>query len=184
MTLYHISENSNISEFHPRPIQNGSCGLEGNAVWAVDEIHLANYLLPRDCPRVTFAISNTTTEEDKKRYFGSTYANRIIAIESSWLKNVLSRTLYRYDFCDESFTLIDITAGYYISRKSIKPEKVTVITNVLETLLTFNIELQIMPLLWKLRENIIKSSLDYSIIRMRNATIPPEGISSFHPIQQ
>ncbi len=33
-------------------------------VWAVDRFHLHNYLLPRDCPRVTYYTAPTSAPED------------------------------------------------------------------------------------------------------------------------
>ena len=53
--LFHVSEDPAIEDFHPRP---SSVAPEvGPIVWAVAESHLPNYLLPRDCPRVTFGVS-------------------------------------------------------------------------------------------------------------------------------
>ena len=82
MILYHISEEAGIEVFVPRPVKNQSCGVEGNAVWAIDEEHLANYLLPRDCPRVTYFIDAKTTMADVAKFFGHTYATRAIAVET------------------------------------------------------------------------------------------------------
>jgi hypothetical protein len=39
-----------------------------------------------------------------------------------------------------------------------------------------------MPLLWKLQEAVINSTLGYSIIRMNKAKLPPEGIEAYHPL--
>ena len=51
--LFHISEESDIARFEPRasgyPIPPGHL-----VVWAIDESRLCNYLLPRECPRVTY----------------------------------------------------------------------------------------------------------------------------------
>jgi hypothetical protein len=56
--LYHVSENFAISRFVPRPAK----GLAEPVVWAVNGVRLRNYLLPRDCPRVTFFAGERTTE--------------------------------------------------------------------------------------------------------------------------
>ena len=44
MRLFHVSEQSDIDQFEPRMHYE----LEREVVWAVDDDHLPNYLLPRD----------------------------------------------------------------------------------------------------------------------------------------
>ena len=48
--LFHISEESDIARFEPRASEYAT----GLVVWAIDETRLCNYLLPRECPRVTY----------------------------------------------------------------------------------------------------------------------------------
>jgi hypothetical protein len=48
--LFHVSEQANIGRFDPRPSEFASVPV----VWAIDDARLRNYLVPRDCPRVTF----------------------------------------------------------------------------------------------------------------------------------
>jgi hypothetical protein len=78
--------------------------------------------------------------------------------------------------------LVDKIAGYYISRKSVVPVSETKIDNIMVALLEHDVELRIMPSLWKLREAVINSTLQYSIIRMNNAQPPPEGSEVYHPL--
>jgi hypothetical protein len=180
--IYHISEERGIREFIPRPISNNNCGIQGDAVWAIDKEHLVNYLLPRDCPRVTFFIQHQTTEEDRRRFFSSSYASRIIAIESGWLDQIATTNLIQYEFESSQFKCIDSCAGYFISREIVRPIGEYEITDLLKVISEMNTEIRITPMLWKIREEVINSSLGYSIIRMRNAKQPPEGISMFHPL--
>jgi hypothetical protein len=184
MTLYHISEEVNIKIFDPRPIQINNYKIEGNAVWAIDGEHLVNYMLPRDCPRVTFYAGDKTTKPDIDKFFKDTYAARIIAIESLWIERILNQRLIQYEFDDSKFTCIDETAGYFISRDPVTPIKETIIENPVLKILGTNTELRVMPLLWKLREEVINSTLEFSIIRMRNAQSPPEGIEQFYPVSK
>ena len=184
MILYHISENPNIQRFNPRPILNQNCEIVGNAVWAIDEDHLANYLLPRDCPRLVFFKNNNSTKADIEKFSGNSSADRIIAVESFWGSQIFEQNLFQYEFDDSQFSCIDESAGYFISRDTVNPIKATCISNGLLRILSTNTEFRIMPSLWKLREDVINSSLGYSIIRMRNAQLPPEGIDRFHPLPQ
>jgi hypothetical protein len=179
--LFHISEEPDIKIFNPRPVK---AGLEGNAVWAIDEEHLPNYLLPRDCPRVTYFIDEKTNGYDIKKFFSETYAKRIIAVETKWLKQIVDQPLYKYEFRADNFELADKTAGYYISRKSVKPENTSKIENPLYAMFESNIELRVMPLLWKLREEVINSTLGFSIIRMNEAQKPPEGLENYYPLPE
>jgi hypothetical protein len=48
--LFHVSEDSGIERFEPRP----SRYADEPVVWAIDADRLRNYLLPRQCPRVTY----------------------------------------------------------------------------------------------------------------------------------
>jgi hypothetical protein len=70
--LYHVSEEPGLAVFHPRPDPNGKLG---SVVWTIDYEHLPNYPLPRECPRVTFAVGPDTTDEDRARFFGSASAS-------------------------------------------------------------------------------------------------------------
>lgn len=45
--VFHVSETPAIARFEPRAREIGH-----PVVWAIDDLHLPNYWLPRDCPRV------------------------------------------------------------------------------------------------------------------------------------
>ena len=182
--LYHISEQPGIRVFEPRPVENESSGVKGSAVWAIDEEHLPNYLLPRDCPRVTYFVDHGTTEADAQRFFGGTHAKRIIAVETGWFERITRQRLYRYEFGGAGFGCVDTTAGYYVSRTAVTPVKETAIDDPLSLLVQSGVELRVTPLLWRLREQVIHSTLGYSIIRMRNAEAPPEGAGRYHPLPE
>jgi hypothetical protein len=151
-------------------------------VWAIDFEHLPNYLFPRDCPRVTFFAKPESDPEDMKRLMGGTSAKSVVAIEAVWLPEVQKQCLYRYEFNPEGFSLVDEVAGYWISRHPVIPIAETRIDNILTALLEHDIELRIMSSLWKLREEVINSTLGYSIIRMNKAQLPPEGLAAYHPL--
>jgi len=168
-TLYHISDLPNIERFDPRPSPPNPYALPGEMVWAVDAAHLHNYLLPRDCPRVTFFATDESDPADTDRLLCGTTAKYGVAIESGWLKRVQEQTLYRYDFAPDTFTLVDAGAGYYYSREAVVPLFVTPLTDLLAELLAYDVEMRVMPSLVKLYETVIASTLQFSIIRWRNA---------------
>jgi hypothetical protein len=47
------------------------------------------------------------------------------------------------------------------------------IDDLLAELISHNVELRVMPSLWKLHDAVVDSSLQFSIIRMRNAQPRP-----------
>ncbi len=169
LKLFHVSEESNIQVFEPRPVPSPDSGVTGNAVWAVDEEHLANYLLPRDCPRITFTAVARTSPEDRRQFLMETSPTRVIALESRWFSKIQASQLYLYEFPIDTFELADAGAGYFISRSAVVPKAVTQIKDLMSELLRHHIEIRFLPDLWELREAVIASSLEFSIIRFRNA---------------
>ena len=81
MKLFHVSEEKKIEEFIPRY----SDSTKEPVVWAIAKAKLANYLLPRNCPRVCFSANNATSKEDRQRLLG--LSKQVVAIESCWCKH-------------------------------------------------------------------------------------------------
>lgn len=168
-TLFHISENPDIRRFDPRPAPDPASNLDGLMVWAIDNDHVHNYLFPRDCPRVTFYALPGSRPDDVDRLLGGSSTRYVVAIESGWLSRFLSQSIYLYELPGQAFTLLDAGAGYYISREAVVPRSVRPIDDIAGELFKHDVELRIMPSLWKLRDAVVASSLQFSIIRMRNA---------------
>lgn len=174
-TLFHISDQPGITRFDPRPAPSPHTTQTGAMVWAIDRQHLHNYLLPRDCSRITFYALPDSDPEHVTRLMGYSSATYIIAIESGWLPEVQRQRLYCYELPGASFSLIDEGAGYYTSREPVIPCAVTSIDDLLGALLRHDVELRVMPSLWKLYDALIASTLQFSIIRMRNAQSRANG---------
>jgi hypothetical protein len=174
--LYHVSEEDGIAVFEPRLPPSPDSGVRGEVVWAIDEEHLPNYLLPRDCPRVTFGVSEHTTPEDRDTYFGGSIGRRrIVAIESAWLQSIRTCRLFIYEMPRHDFQLADRSAGYCIARKRVVPIAVTEVVDCLAEIEKCGAELRICEGLWPLYDAVVGSTLDYSIIRMRNASARSQG---------
>lgn len=161
--LFHISEEPNIARFEPRASEYASLPV----VWAIDEDHLRNYIVPRDCPRVTYYAGSETTAADVERFLGSSPA--VVALESGWLKKARTCRLYNYHLPSESFESLDECAGYFVSRVAVVPMTVEIFDDPLEELLKRGVELRFVPSLWPLRDAVVRSTLQFSLIRMRNA---------------
>jgi hypothetical protein len=167
--LFHVSEEHGISLFDPRPSPSFFESIKGNVVFAITERLLHNYLLPRDCPRITFYATEKTTADDKEQFFGNSAAEYVVMVESAWYRQIKQTTLYCYEFPPESFTLLDECAGYYISYEPVEPVEVTVISDLTGELLKRNIELRFTPSLIPFVDPVVRSTLNFSLIRMRNA---------------
>ena len=166
--MFHVSEDPDIKIFHPRPAP-AFPDLKKDVVFAVSETLLHNYLLPRDCPRVTYYAGQSTAEEDKKKFL-SDNCEYVIAIEEKWLEKSQSTELFLYEFNSSSFELLDEIAGYYVSFESQTPVSKTTISHPIKTITDRgNVELRVLGNLQTLAKNVADSSLNFSIIRMRNA---------------
>lgn len=126
---YHISEEANIEIFEPR--MSASKPELPPMIWAIHEDRLVNYLFPRDCPRIIFSRNSDVSEDDQKLFFSHTKAKTIITVENAWFERIKETRIYKYTFDPEDFELIDETAGFYISHKTIKPIKIEAMDNLL-----------------------------------------------------
>jgi hypothetical protein len=161
--LFHVSEESGIQRFEPR----ASALASGLVVWAIDAERLRNYLVPRDCPRVTYYAGRDTAAADVERLLGASVA--VVAVESDWLERLRSCRLYCYHLPPAMFECLDACAGYFVSREPVVPARVEVIDDPMAELLRRGVELRVVPNLWPLRDAVAASTLEFSIIRMRNA---------------
>ena len=172
--LYHFSEEPDIREFIPRsPIAQPE---KEPLVWAIDAEFAPLYYFPRDCPRVGFWLLETTNQIDRDEYLKSTSAPMAIAVEFGWLDRIRAASLYQYrmpphTFQPESDSSVS-SYGAYVSKERVVPESVEAVGDLLKRLEESKIELRLCPSLQTLSESLAKSSLHFSLIRMRNATRP------------
>lgn len=167
MRLFHVSEEAGIARFDPRPPPSPDAGVIGDCVFAVDEDHLVNFLLPRDCPRITFRAGPQTSPADAERFLAG--AQKVVAFEAAWLERVRACTLRIYEMPADGFSLALPEAGYWISRESVVPRKEQVRTDLIDALVEAGAEVRILQDFWPLCDAVAASSLKFSIIRKRNA---------------
>lgn len=167
MELYHFSEEPDIERFRPRPAP--AFPHLPPVVFALDRARSPHYFFPRDCPRVIYWKNERTTEEDARTFWANTTADKIVAVESGWLERIRRTKLYVYTFASESFVGLDDSAGYYISEQEVVPVKVEPVGDLLDKLLAEKLELRFTPSLHPIRESVVASTMDFSIIRFRNA---------------
>lgn len=160
--LFHVSEDPSIRQFLPRQGATDAVPV----VWAIDDERLRNYLVPRECPRVTFYASARTTAQDRA-LLGAHHA--VMAIEEGWLERLTRCRLYLYHLPATTFRMIDDVAGYHTSSEPVSPARVEIIDDVVEALRARNVEVRTLPSLWELHDAVAASTLEFSMIRMRNA---------------
>ena len=146
-------------------------------MWAIDAEHLRNYLVPRDCPRVTFYAGPRTTVVDRTRLLGPSTA--VVAIEAGWFERLQACRLFCYHFPIDTFECVDGTAGYFVSRVAVTPTRVETVDDAVAELQQRGVELRVLPSLWALRDSVVESTLEFSIIRWRN--VAPRR-SDFQPL--
>ena len=156
--LWHVSEDPSLERFEPRD----------GRVWAIDTRHLPLYWFPRDCPRATFWATEDTTDDDVDRFLGGDRLRRVHVIEPAWLERMRSAELYAYEFPVATFEPED---RYWISSVAVEPSRRIELDDLLGLHAAAEIELRIAPRLIELWDRVVASTLDFSGIRLRNATL-------------
>ena len=156
--LWHVSEDVTIARFEPRD----------GRVWAIDTRHLPLYWFPRDCPRATFWAVDETTDDDADRFLGGDRTRRVHVIEPVWLELMRTARLHVYRLPDATFEPED---RYWISQAAVEPLERSELPDLIGLHAAAEIELRIAPKLLELWERVTASTLDFSGIRLRNATL-------------
>jgi hypothetical protein len=92
----------------------------------------------------------------------------VIAVEAAWLERIRSCRLYRYSFDGATFSSLN-DAGMYVSRARVQPLCVEPVGDLLAALVAGEVELRVCQSLRPLGKAVIATSLEFSLIRMRNA---------------
>jgi hypothetical protein len=173
MRLFHVSEEADIGLFEPRV--HPTWPELAPVVWAVGESHLRNYLLPRECPRVTFYALETSRGEDVTRHLGGNRDGSLVAVEGDWLERIAATTLYVYEFAADGFVVVNAGAGYFHAQNRADPIKVHEVSDLVIAIKERGAAFRTLDNLWPLSDQIVASTLQFSMIRMRNAKARPDG---------
>lgn len=163
--LWHVSEDPSLTRFEPHV--SATAATAEPRVWAVDTRHLPLYWFPRDCPRATFWAEERTTVADRALLHGSP---RVHAIEGAWLERMRETRLYAYRLPEGPFERDREAGGYWIARVGVAPLEVVALPDLLGLHAAAGIELRIVPSLWPLWDAVVASTLEFSGIRLRNAS--------------
>jgi hypothetical protein len=130
----------------------------------VDDEHLANYLLPRDCPRVCWAAPSESTD-----LLGSP-ARRVIAIEYRWLPMLTDAGLHVHELDSSGFTSLDENAGYWVAEQEVAVRSVHTVSDCSVALAERGVELRVTKSLWPYVDAVVATGGPFSVIRIRNAS--------------
>jgi hypothetical protein len=158
--LWHVSEDPTIERFEAR---------EGK-VWAIDTRHLPLYWFPRDCPRATFWATEETSDDDVERWLDGDRNRRVHVIEGAWLDRMRTATVYAYRMPEQPFDIVE-DGRFYIASSTVRPLELVELGDLLALHADAGIELRIAPELLALWDKVVNSTLDFSGIRLRNATL-------------
>ena len=166
--LWHVSEDPTLRRFEPhlRPGHDADEPL----VWAIDTRHLPLYWFPRDCPRATLWAHERTTDDDVERFLDGDRERRVHVIESDSLERMRTTRVYAYRMPAATFERHD---RFWVSRSAVDPIDLTELGDLLVLHVGAEIELRIAPSLLALWDRVVASTLDFSGIRLRNATLLP-----------
>ncbi len=156
--LWHVSEDATITRFAPLD----------ELVWTIDTRHLPLYWFPRDCPRATFWAVSSTSDEDVERWLDGDRERRVHVIESVWLERMRTARVVAYRLPEASFEPED---RFWVSRETVDPLELVELGDLLARHAEARIELRVAPALYPLWDSVVASTLDFSGIRLRNATL-------------
>ena len=171
MRLFHFSEDPAIGRFDPRPVRTpsdrppGREWLNGPLVWAIDELHQAMYLFPRDCPRILLWALPTTSPQDRAAWLGE--AAQVAYVEARWLAALNKARIYRYELPAGRFESLD-DAGMWVAREPVTPLAMDELSDLPGALRSCGVDLRAVESLTPLR-GVWDTTLHASGIRLRNA---------------
>ena len=132
-------------------------------MWAVDEQHLPNYLLPRDCPRVCWVPTPGSAN------LLASPADRVIVIETGWASRARNAHLLVHELDSDGFAVLDSVAGYWVSDSSARVLDVRMVEDCLAELTERKVEVRVEDTLWPYVDAVADRGGEFSVIRIRNA---------------
>jgi hypothetical protein len=164
--LWHVSGDASIARFEPHHRTGHS--LDEALVWAVDTRHLPLYWFPRECPRATFWANSQTTDEDVALFLDGDRSLRRHVIEREWLGRMRATGVVAYRLPAGTFERWD---RFWISRVAVEPIELVELGDLVERHASAYIALDTDDDLLALWERVVGSTVDFSGIRLRNASM-------------
>jgi hypothetical protein len=164
--LWHVSDDDSIRRFEPHHRPGHS--LDEPLVWAVDTRHLPLYWFPRECPRATFWATSGTTDDDVVRFLRGERTRRVHVVEPAWLDALRTTRVVAYRLPEETFERWD---RFWVSRSGVAPLERVELGDLVKRHDEAKIELRTDDDLLASWDAVVASTLDFSGIRLRNASM-------------
>jgi hypothetical protein len=165
--VLHFSEDPNIPVFLPH-VAAASREAEPY-VWAVNAEQAPSYWFPRDCPRMMAWPSADTTAADREHILGPGGGNRVHAVEYGWLSRLQTVQLFAYRLPAHLFRPFEKHA-MVAERRVVPLGPAEPVGDLLAVHAGAGIQLRLLPNLWAFVDEVAASTMDFSGIRLRNAT--------------
>jgi hypothetical protein len=164
--LLQVRDVATIYPFAPNQLPPPA--IDEPLVYAIDTRHLPLYWFPRDCPRASFWAWSGTSDDDVERWLDGDRRRRVHVVEPRWLERMRTTRVVAYRLPEETFEPWD---RFWVSRATVEPLELAELGDLVERHRAAAIELRTEPRLVGLHEAIVASTLDFSGIRLRNATL-------------
>lgn len=169
--VLHFSEDPAITVFHPHVAATSSDSAA--YVWAVDHDRCRDYWFPRQCPRGMAWIGPATTPADASLILGPGTA-RVHVIEYSWLPALQTTQLYAYRLPKAQFRAYGAHRSAHVSESTVEPlGPAEPVGDLLGLHAEAGIQIRLVDNLWPWWQAVIESTVEFSGIRLRNATPAP-----------
>ncbi len=171
--VLHFSENPDIARFEPHVAATAQ--QREAYVWAVDAPTSPSYWFPRQCPRGMAWVGPAASPGDCDRIIGAGGGNRVHAIEYGWLERIRTARLFAYRFSAEQFVSFGEPAPHaFVATEPVVPlgpaEPLGDLFGLHEDA---GIQLRVLVNLWEFWDAVVTSTLEFSGIRLRNASPRP-----------
>ncbi|MBB5866969.1 hypothetical protein F4553_000348 [Allocatelliglobosispora scoriae] len=169
--VLHFSEDPTITVFTPHVA--ATARQPDALVWAVDAPRSPDYWFPRRCPRAMAWREPQTTAADADRILGA--ADRVHAVEYTWLPRLQSVRLYAYRLPAAPFAPIgDPVPHAHAARVPVRPlGPPEPVGDLLELHRAAGIELRLLDNVWPFWDRVTASTVGFSGIRLANAAPRP-----------
>jgi hypothetical protein len=111
---------------------------------------------------------DTTSDDDVERWLDGDRTRRVAVVETAWLERIRAVKLYAYRMPREPFQVVE-DGRFYIASETVDAIERVDVGDLLARHADEAIELRIAPALYPLWDSVIRTTLDYSGIRLRNA---------------
>jgi hypothetical protein len=175
--VLHFSEDPAIERFVPHVAATAQ--QPEPYVWAVDHDRAPDYWFPRQCPRAMAWVRAGTTEADRERIIGPGCGDRVHAVEYRWLEAMRTVRLYAYRLPADRFRPFSAADPHaQVATEPVEPlGPPDPVGDLFDHHAEAGIQLRVLDNLWPFWDAVTASTLDFSGIRLRNASPRPSGPS-------